>query len=189
MTGSELAQRADRDAGLSASLIGLPGASSAIEGAKPARNAALIAAGFDVRLTPSVTLGARFDGGDLGWNQPLRRNCSVQGQLLRKGTHPFRDPNRSDEMSGFAMAKPGSFSIDLIRVNGHNEARRNPAEAQTIAEEAIHFMRRYAEEDAETKARQRGVGDQRQVLTRAVVHDGQDPEAAAVRELVGDEVE
>ncbi|TCR65372.1 autotransporter-associated beta strand repeat-containing protein [Bosea sp. BK604] len=51
-----------RDADLSASLIGLPGASFAVQGAKPARNAALITTGFDVRLTPNVTLGARFDG-------------------------------------------------------------------------------------------------------------------------------
>jgi very-short-patch-repair endonuclease len=55
-----------------------------------------------------------------------------------------------NELITFPMAKPGSFSVDLIRVNGHNEARRNPAEAQTIAEEAIQFMRHYAEHDIET---------------------------------------
>jgi very-short-patch-repair endonuclease len=53
------------------------------------------------------------------------------------------------ELISFPMAKPGSFSVDLIRVNGHYEARRNPAEAQAIAEEAILFMRRYADESAE----------------------------------------
>jgi len=31
--------------------------------------------------------------------------------------------------------------------------------------------------------------DERQVLARAVIHDGQDPEAAAIGELVGDKVE
>lgn len=36
------------------------------------------------------------------------------------------------------------------------------------------------------KARQRGIGDQRQVLTRAVIDD---PEAVAIREVVGDEFE
>lgn len=50
------------------------------------------------------------------------------------------------ELITFPMAKPGSFSIDLIRVNGHYEARRNLAEAQTIAEEAIQFMRHHADE-------------------------------------------
>ena len=38
-------------------------------------------------------------------------------------------------------------------------------------------------------ARQRGVGDQRQALPRAVVDHRQDAEAPAVEELIGDEVE
>ena len=43
------------------------------------------------------------------------------------------------------MATPNSFSVDLIGVNGSYESRRNPAEAQRIAEEAIRFMRRFAD--------------------------------------------
>ncbi|CAL8969045.1 ATP-dependent RecD-like DNA helicase [Rhodoplanes serenus] len=54
------------------------------------------------------------------------------------------------ELITFPMAKPGSFSIDLIRVNGSYEARRNPAEAQVVAEEAIRFMRRFADDNPET---------------------------------------
>ncbi|MGO4675930.1 autotransporter domain-containing protein [Bosea sp. 2YAB26] len=51
-----------RDAGLSASIAGLTGSGFAVEGARPARNSALLAAGLDLRLSPSVTLGARLDG-------------------------------------------------------------------------------------------------------------------------------
>ena len=47
------------------------------------------------------------------------------------------------------LARPGSFSVDLVRVSGAYEARRNPAEAQTVAEEAIEFMRRFADADGE----------------------------------------
>jgi very-short-patch-repair endonuclease len=54
------------------------------------------------------------------------------------------------ELITFPMAKPGSFSIDLIRVNGTYEASRNPAEAQAVAEEAMRFMRRYADDDQQT---------------------------------------
>jgi hypothetical protein len=48
------------------------------------------------------------------------------------------------------MARPGSFSIDLVRVNGAYQARRNVAEAARIAKEAIKFMRHFAETDEET---------------------------------------
>jgi len=51
-----------RDANLSASIAGLTGSGFAVEGARPARNSALLAAGLDLRLSPSVTLGARLDG-------------------------------------------------------------------------------------------------------------------------------
>ncbi len=51
-----------RDAEFSASLNGLPGASFSVSGARPDRNAALIAAGLDVRLSRNVSLGARIDG-------------------------------------------------------------------------------------------------------------------------------
>ena len=44
----------------------------------------------------------------------------------------------------FPMAKPGSFSVELVRVNGIYRERRNPAEAARIAEEAVLFMREFA---------------------------------------------
>lgn len=50
-----------RDADLTASLNGLPGASFAVTGAKPDRNAALLAAGADVKLSQSVSVGIRID--------------------------------------------------------------------------------------------------------------------------------
>ncbi len=50
----------------------------------------------------------------------------------------------------FPMARPGSFSIDIVRVNGTYQARRNVAEAARIAEEAIEFMRHYAATDENT---------------------------------------
>ena len=49
----------------------------------------------------------------------------------------------------FPAAKPGSFSIDLVRVDGVNQARRNVAEASRVAEEAVAFMRHYADVDEE----------------------------------------
>lgn len=45
----------------------------------------------------------------------------------------------------FPVARPNSFSIDLVRVPGTIKARRNVAEAQRIAEEAIAFMRHHAD--------------------------------------------
>jgi len=50
----------------------------------------------------------------------------------------------------FPTARPGSFAIDLIRVNGAYQARRNVAEAICVAEQAVQFMRRFAEMDEET---------------------------------------
>lgn len=50
-----------RDAGLTASLQGLTGASFAIAGARPDRNGALLAAGLDARLSERVSLGVRLD--------------------------------------------------------------------------------------------------------------------------------
>ncbi|MBW4656998.1 MAG: autotransporter-associated beta strand repeat-containing protein [Kaiparowitsia implicata GSE-PSE-MK54-09C] len=50
-----------RDADLTAALNGLPGASFAVSGARPDRNAALLAAGADIRLSQTVSLGARID--------------------------------------------------------------------------------------------------------------------------------
>ena len=45
----------------------------------------------------------------------------------------------------FPMARPGAFSIELVRVDGTYRARRNPTEAAVVAEEAIAFMRHFAE--------------------------------------------
>jgi len=53
------------------------------------------------------------------------------------------------ELITFPMARPNSFSIDLIKVAGYYEARRNLAEAQRIAEEAIRFMRHFSRLDPE----------------------------------------
>jgi very-short-patch-repair endonuclease len=50
----------------------------------------------------------------------------------------------------FPMARPGSFSIDLVRVGGTYQARRNVAEAVRVAEESIQFMRHFAEMSEET---------------------------------------
>ncbi len=50
-----------RDAGFSAGLVGLSGASFVTEGAKPARDAALLSVGADVKLSSQMSLGARLD--------------------------------------------------------------------------------------------------------------------------------
>jgi hypothetical protein len=44
----------------------------------------------------------------------------------------------------FPMARPRSFSIDLVHVNGVYQGRQNVAEALRVAEDAITFMRRHA---------------------------------------------
>jgi uncharacterized protein with beta-barrel porin domain len=46
----------------SASLVGLPGSNFLFAGALPDRNVALVSAGLDVKLSPRITLGGRFDG-------------------------------------------------------------------------------------------------------------------------------
>lgn len=51
-----------------------------------------------------------------------------------------------NELITFPSARPRSFSVDLVRVEGRYEARRNPFEAKVVAEEAILFMRHHAEE-------------------------------------------
>ena len=45
----------------------------------------------------------------------------------------------------FPSAKPGSFSVDLVRVNGVSRGRCNPDEAARVAQEAIAFMRHFAD--------------------------------------------
>jgi hypothetical protein len=49
------------------------------------------------------------------------------------------------ELITFPAAKPGSFFIDLVRVNGAYQASCNPAEASCIAEHAVLFMRHHAD--------------------------------------------
>ena len=44
----------------------------------------------------------------------------------------------------FPAAKPDSFAVDLISVDGVFQARCNPAEASRVAEEAVTFMRHHA---------------------------------------------
>ena len=51
-----------RDADLTASLIGLPGASFTATGAQLDRNSALVSAGITARLSERVTLGLNLDG-------------------------------------------------------------------------------------------------------------------------------
>lgn len=51
------------------------------------------------------------------------------------------------ELITFPAAKPGAFSVDLLRVNGTYQARRNLVEAERIAEEAVEFMRHFARSD------------------------------------------
>jgi outer membrane autotransporter protein len=50
-----------RDAKFSGSLIGLAGAGFTVEGVRPSRDVALIAAGADMKIGPNMHLGARFD--------------------------------------------------------------------------------------------------------------------------------
>ena len=44
----------------------------------------------------------------------------------------------------FPMAKPGSFSVELVRVDGTYRTKCNPAEAARVAEEAVAFMCHFA---------------------------------------------
>ena len=50
----------------------------------------------------------------------------------------------------FPAARPRSFSIDLVRVDGFYQARRNVVEASQIVEQAVKFMRHFAEMNEET---------------------------------------
>lgn len=51
-----------RDAELTASLIGLPGASFIASGARPDRNSVLVTAGLEARMSERVSLGLKLDG-------------------------------------------------------------------------------------------------------------------------------
>ncbi len=45
----------------------------------------------------------------------------------------------------FPNARPDSFAIDLVRVNGNYKASRNPAEVARVVEAAIDFMIQHAD--------------------------------------------
>ena len=57
-----------------------------------------------------------------------------------------------NELITFPMARPGSFSVELRKVQGAYEARRNPPEAEQIVAEAIAFMREHADDEDESIA-------------------------------------
>jgi len=72
----------------------------------------------------------------LRWH--YRSRCE---SLIAFSNNAFYD----DGLITFPMAKPGSFSVQLVRVDGIYRNRRNPAEAAKVAEETITFMRHFAE--------------------------------------------
>ena len=55
-----------------------------------------------------------------------------------------------NELITFPMARPGSFSVELRKVQGAYEARRNPPEAEQIVAEAIAFMHEHADDEDES---------------------------------------
>ncbi|MGB7966196.1 MAG: AAA domain-containing protein [Methylocella sp.] len=50
----------------------------------------------------------------------------------------------------FPQARPASFSVDLVRVDGFCQARRNVIEAGLLPQELVEFMRHFAEESEVT---------------------------------------
>jgi outer membrane autotransporter protein len=50
-----------RDARFSGSLVGLAGSAFTVEGARPPRDAALLAIGSDMKLGTSIFIGGQFD--------------------------------------------------------------------------------------------------------------------------------
>ena len=72
----------------------------------------------------------------------------------------------------FPTARPGSFSVSLLRVDGVYQGRRNIAEASRIAEEAISFMRAFAQRPEE-EVRSLGIvalNVQQRELIQAEIH-------------------
>jgi very-short-patch-repair endonuclease len=76
----------------------------------------------------------------LKWH--YRSRCE---SLIRFSNENFYD----NSLITFPAARPDSFSIDLIRVDGAYQARRNVAEAERVAEEAVAFMRHFAASEAD----------------------------------------
>jgi very-short-patch-repair endonuclease/RecA/RadA recombinase len=72
----------------------------------------------------------------LKWH--YRSRCE---SLIRFSNENFYD----NGLVTFPAAAPGSFSIDLIRVAGIYQGRRNVAEAERIAEEAVGLMRHFCD--------------------------------------------
>ncbi len=77
----------------------------------------------------------------LRWH--YRSRCE---SLIRFSNDIFYD----GKLITFPAARPGSFSIHLVRVEGAYSARRNSVEAEQVAEAAVEFMRQYG--DAEPEA-------------------------------------
>lgn len=86
----------------------------------------------------------------------LERCLKVFGQIRRLKWHyrskcesliRFSNEEFYGDLITFPSARPGSFSVDLIRVDGAYQARRNADEANRISEEAVAFMRHHAEMD------------------------------------------
>ena len=76
-----------------------------------------------------------------GQRRPLRWHYRSRCEsLIRFSNEQFY----RRELITFPASKPSSFSIDLVRVQGTFQARRNPTEASRVAEEAITFMRHHA---------------------------------------------
>jgi superfamily I DNA and/or RNA helicase len=73
----------------------------------------------------------------LKWH--YRSRCE---SLIRFSNEEFYKDN---PLITFPAARPGFFSIDLVRVDGVYQARRNVAEASRIAQEAVDFMRHHAD--------------------------------------------
>jgi len=71
----------------------------------------------------------------LKWH--YRSRCE---SLIRFSNENFYEGN----LITFPAGKPGSFSIDLVRVDGACQASFNVIEADRVAEEAVEFMRHFS---------------------------------------------
>ena len=74
----------------------------------------------------------------LKWH--YRSRCE---SLIRFSNETFYDRS----LITFPAAKPGSFSIDLVRVDGDYHKSGNVTEAERVAEEAVEFMRHFSGSD------------------------------------------
>jgi len=67
-----------RDAGLTASLLGLPGASFAAAGARGERDSALLSAGVSARISERVSVGFNLDGEVSGDSNRLGGSAQIK---------------------------------------------------------------------------------------------------------------